>query len=523
MGSVLGFSAPIFSSEMRVSQSLKSGLHQAFEETSGPVERDARLRSGTGRTLLGALSVSLLTGLSALLGFWRLSSKSLWLDEAWSVLISDGSWSEMWTTVTQGHAYQGFYYVLLHQWMELFGESEFAVRSLSVLFGAATIPVLYLLGKSLFGRTASLAACLVLALSAFFIRYQQEVRGYTVMLLLLTVSTYMLVKALRDSSLWPWSIYVVTSVLAVYTHLFSLWVLLIHFMVLVLVGANLKRLVLTYGLVALGSSFMLRWLQTRGVLSPSWMPESPSIAYLTRKLRHLVFNESVTVIAFALVLATGIGMSIYYIARFGRSSWPVLLVLLWGTLPIAGTFIGSYIHPMLTARYLIVAFPGLALLAGWSIARLRPLIVRLLVMLVLVGAAAPAMVTWYSSPGHDWRGAVSHVLRHARPEDGVIAIRSQPWTYYSARLSGEGVIPHQINPRRMNQDDVQKYDRIWFLLKKRGESFAKHLLDASGMMRRRFHFGVPKGWLYEKPIRVYQKADGQVAHSSRTMHSVSTQ
>jgi mannosyltransferase len=469
------------------------------------VEMGTPSRSGTRWSLPTTLAVGLLTGVSGFLGLWRLSSKSLWLDEAWAVLISDGSWSEMWTAVTQGHAYQGFYYVLLHEWIELFGQSEFAVRSLSVLFGAATIPVLYLLGRSLFGRTASLAACLVLALSAFFIRYQQEVRGYTVLLFLLTVSTYMLVKALRDSSVWPWPIYVLTSVLAVYTHLFSLWVLLIHFIVLVFVGTNLKRLVLTYGSVALGSSFMLRWLQTREVSSPKWIPERPSVAYLIGELRQLVLNEQVTAIAVAVVLAAGIVMSISHIARLGRSSWPVVLVLLWATLPIVGAFLGSYVHPMLTARYLIVAFPGLALLAGWSIARLRPTFVRPLVMLVIVGATLPAIISWYSSPGHDWRGAIRHVVSHARPGDGVIAIRSRPWIYYSPRLREEGLVPDRIDPQKLSKEDIQKYDRIWLLLKKQGGSFAKRLLDASQMTRQLFYRGPPRGWLYRRPFHVYRE------------------
>jgi mannosyltransferase len=433
-----------------------------------------------------------------LLGFWRLPAKSLWLDEAWAILISDGSWSEMWAEVTQEHAYQGFYYVLLHQWIGFFGESEFAVRSLSVLFGAATVPILYLLGRSLVGRTASLAACLFLVLSAYFIRYQQEVRGYTVLLFLLTLSTYMLVKALREGSTWPWLVYVLTSVLAVYTHLFSLWVLLVHFIVWILAGANLKRVVLTYGSVALGSSFMLLWLLDREkVSSPRWIPR-PSLSYLSGELRQLVFNEPVTALAFAAVLAAGVGMTIFYIARLGRSGWPLLLVLLWATLPIAGMFLATYVHPMLTARYLIVSFPGLALLAGWFSARPRLILVRALVMLAIVGSAVPAMVTWYSSPGHDWRGAILHVVQQARPGDGVIAVPSQPWLYYSDRLREEGMVPDRIVPREISQENIKKYDRIWFLLKRRGASPAQGRLDSSEMVGRRFHRSPPKGWLYER-------------------------
>ena len=52
------------------------------------------------------------------------------------------------------------YYVLLHGWLGL-GEGEAAVRLLSVLCAAATIPVVYLLALQLFdGATAALAALL---------------------------------------------------------------------------------------------------------------------------------------------------------------------------------------------------------------------------------------------------------------------------------------------------------------------------------------------------------------------------
>jgi hypothetical protein len=121
---------------------------------------------------------------------------------------------------------------------------------------------------------------------------------------------------------------------------------------------------------------------------------------------------------------------------------------------------------------------------------------------MFVGAAVPAIISWYSLPGHDWRGAIRYVVRHAQPGDRVIAIRSQPWIYYSPRLSEEGLVPERIDTRQLSQKHIQKYDRIWFLLKKQGSSFARRLLDASHMTRRLFYDGPPEGWLYRRPIRV---------------------
>jgi 4-amino-4-deoxy-L-arabinose transferase-like glycosyltransferase len=38
-------------------------------------------------------------------------------------------------------------YVMLHYWMHVFSALEFAVRFLSVIFGVAAIPIIYLLGR----------------------------------------------------------------------------------------------------------------------------------------------------------------------------------------------------------------------------------------------------------------------------------------------------------------------------------------------------------------------------------------
>jgi mannosyltransferase len=63
----------------------------------------------------------------------------------------------------------GLYYLLLNFWERIFGESEFAVRSLSALFGALSVSALYLLGARLYGPTVGLVAGLLLALDAFIV------------------------------------------------------------------------------------------------------------------------------------------------------------------------------------------------------------------------------------------------------------------------------------------------------------------------------------------------------------------
>src|SRR5438477_8761338 len=51
----------------------------------------------------------------------------------------------------------------------------------SALAGALTIPLVYALGKELFGRTQGLIAALLLALSAVHLNYSQDLRPYSLL------------------------------------------------------------------------------------------------------------------------------------------------------------------------------------------------------------------------------------------------------------------------------------------------------------------------------------------------------
>ena len=60
----------------------------------------------------------------------------------------------------------------------MFGLSEFALRSLSALFGTLLVLVIYGLGARLFNRTTGLAAAFIAAIAPFQVYYSQEARMY---------------------------------------------------------------------------------------------------------------------------------------------------------------------------------------------------------------------------------------------------------------------------------------------------------------------------------------------------------
>lgn len=143
--------------------------------------------------------VILITVIGAALRVYLLDSKGMWLDETFSVWLANHNIGEMlqWTVRIDQHP--PLYYLLLHSWIERYGDSAYSARMFSVLFGAATIPVIYLIGRRISGWVVGLAAALLLAFSPFNIRFAQETRMYTLLTFNTAVAIYALVRLLTDS------------------------------------------------------------------------------------------------------------------------------------------------------------------------------------------------------------------------------------------------------------------------------------------------------------------------------------
>ena len=135
-------------------------------------------------------------------GFLRvllLSTKGLWLDETFSIWMASHDVVDLLHWLVKIDQHPPLYYLLLHYWIAFNGDTPYAVRLLSVLFGAATIPLLYLIGKRLSGVVVGLVAAVLLAFSLFNIYFAQETRMYTLLTFNAAAAIYALVRLLTDS------------------------------------------------------------------------------------------------------------------------------------------------------------------------------------------------------------------------------------------------------------------------------------------------------------------------------------
>jgi len=165
----------------------------------------------------GAVAV---VAVSVVLRFWARSD--MWLDEALTFDIARLPVGQIHGALRRDGA-PPLYYYLLHFWMEAFGTSDTAVRSMSGVFSCATLPLVWVAGRRLGGRPVGAAAVVVLASSPFAVRYATENRMYALLCLLTAAGVVALQQALRRRT--PANLAVVGAVTALllYTHYWSLY------------------------------------------------------------------------------------------------------------------------------------------------------------------------------------------------------------------------------------------------------------------------------------------------------------
>ncbi len=156
----------------------------------------------------------------AVLRLVQISSESLWLDEATSVLVSESNSAEFWSRMGR-ETNPPLHYVMLRCWISICGDSELAVRIPSAAFGVLSLLMIYLVGRRLFGDGVGLISALVMAASSLHISYSQEARGYSMMVFLGLASYYFFIRYLESGRARDMVAASLTNVFLLYTHVYG--------------------------------------------------------------------------------------------------------------------------------------------------------------------------------------------------------------------------------------------------------------------------------------------------------------
>ncbi len=193
---------------------------RAPESTADPTEPRSWARSlGWGDGVLLATVV-----LAVLVRAWGLGTQSLWYDE-W--LTSEGTAGGLGDLVHHVADREGItppYFLVMWVWARVVGDGDAALRSFSLVAGAATVPVAYALVREVGrGRPAARAAALLVAVNPMLVWYSQEARPYSLLALAGAVSLLAAARADRTGRRADVVLWGVAAAAAVAVHYYALF------------------------------------------------------------------------------------------------------------------------------------------------------------------------------------------------------------------------------------------------------------------------------------------------------------
>jgi hypothetical protein len=329
--------------------------------------------------------------LVALLGARGLDADAIWYDEWWSVYYAGGG---LYGPASPAQVVQRVYenqfvhennppgyYLALAGWSGLVGWTEFGARALSLLAGLLAVALTYRLGCDLATPVVGLIAATVLGTSAFFIYYLHEMRPYAFSLpfILAVVWAYWRV-ATRKGGRWPAVALAVSAAGLLYIHYFAALavgaVVLYH---LLFVPKTRAWWGPTLLLVVAGLVF-LPWLgatieavaRLDSADEPFRQASALSPGQMVERLLFMFSNGNMALLLIALA---------YTVRGAAR---PIRLVWWWLLVVVAAVIAINLRFEMLgELRYLIAAWPALALLVGFGISELSKRGVRPVLVLVI--------------------------------------------------------------------------------------------------------------------------------------------
>lgn len=381
----------------------------------------------------------------------RLGDQNIWWDEGLSVVASRMSFAGA-TLWTAADVHPPLYFWLLWLWARVSGETEFALRFITVLEAFLTVPVVYVFGRRLsHSTTVGVGAAWLLALSRFHIWWSQEMRMYVLAGLCATLSLMFTVQLAeghhRRRTILGWVLATSGAMLTVYS---SIVLVLIENLSLLLAGLRRRGRWRFWG----------RWIAIQAGVLPLVIPW---MALALPRMRSWSVVQEPASLGFVLEL-NAVLVTLGISTDVGRYRMPVLLVI---AALVAGVFIllrqepsshgrarlgwalgllGSsvllmpfiiwvlsqpralFYNPRVEARYLLPLAPAYYVLLAWAMTgwlrspRLRP-------AGVAICAGLAGMMLW-TLPQHfaprylrDDALTLSRIIwAHAQPGDGLALV-----------------------------------------------------------------------------------------------------
>ncbi len=375
----------------------------------------------------------------ALLVRLAVADRSLWLDETISLIQIDRPLVDVITRQING-VHPPLFHVLLHGWVELFGSSPMAMRSLSILWSLVAVAGVGAWSRQAFPHISPVPAAAFAALAPFAVWYGTEIRMYSQLFALTALAGWLSWSLIAGAAHPRRRIAAlgVVVVAIVYTHYFG--TLFVGSLGLVCLAIGIRRRELrrralaAFSLTLLAAVALMPWLvlviSQRSAEPLSTVFDDPN--FFTGLIAAIEMLTGFRSYALLGVIAAGWPLicllAIVLLPQLGAMQWRVagLLTLVVGP-PVGLILISVFAErSAFDSRYLTVCAAPLYVASGWLWTRLvqprlRPVTGALMV------AGAIALTIWQNhDPAnpklYELREAMESVNSFARPGDAVMIV-----------------------------------------------------------------------------------------------------
>ncbi len=397
----------------------------------------------------------LLMALSAFLRSRYLSGQ-YWMDEAITTGISLHKLSSI-PGVLRYDGNPPLYYMALHVWMSVFGSTETATHSLSLVFGVLTIPAGGWAAWTLFGRRAGIMAALLFAFNAWLTAYAQETRMYELMALLGVLATAGFVLGFVYRRRRFLLLFGGALTLMLYTHSWGTFFFagsIISLIPAVMASDDRRGLLRDAAVTLVGAGILyLPWVPTLlyqvAHTAAPW-DNAPRFGAPILLSRDVLGGDRITMV---LIIPAAIGLAPLFTRAHRRTrEWTTMWTLI--ALPaatLAVAWVESQANPAFVSRYFAPIIGSLLLLIAWGCARARlPGLVGVAVAVAFL--ANPTTYTpQYKSDMRDVAAEMSPMLA---PHDQVIVGQPEQtplaWYYLPGNLRFANTTGVVSDPTYMN-------------------------------------------------------------------------
>ncbi len=296
------------------------------------------------------LGILIVTAIGIFLRTYNINAKEFWYDEAFTSRMIKNDFSQI-IELSSKDVQPPLYYLTVKAWTNVFGTSDFDIRSLSVLFGVLLIPVTYYLVNLLTdNKLGAFLVSTIIAVNPFLVTYSKEARSYSMFVFIFALVMIVVFRLRKDNKGWlVLSILLPVFFLTHYVSVFSIPILIW------LLPRNKKMLIALLPLV------LFVYLQLPAMTTPrkplEWIPPITS-ERITQSILVFIFGvyndnsgvlpPNVKVPYLHKVLLV---LVVWYILDHDKNHYELLIL---GIVPIAlVALVGNFGKNLYIERYLI--------------------------------------------------------------------------------------------------------------------------------------------------------------------------